>query len=171
MCKFWFKSALTLLFGWLVKCFPKWYDMTPPPTTEQIDAREKAWMQAKSYLVGTGHCYTQQLTSTNQATSDFCPNWSICSKNVQHFPQHRPTHKTMYGHGRKIFNPVFSTYSLTAKILNGFTHYLVQCLQPAGCLPFVQTILVIPRVLGLRLQTRVSYTMDKSIFEAVLIAK
>ena len=35
----------------------EWHSLVAPKTTELLDLREKAWVQAKAYLVGTGQVY------------------------------------------------------------------------------------------------------------------
>ena len=49
----------TYNFVRLIKCFPKmiWHDPVASKTMEEIDFREKAWMQTRGYPVVTGQVY------------------------------------------------------------------------------------------------------------------
>ena len=49
------KSTLTILFASEMLSKMIWHDPVAPKTMEEIDFKEKAWMQARGYPIGTGH--------------------------------------------------------------------------------------------------------------------
>ena len=79
-----------------------WHDPVAPMTTEEIDSREKDWMQAKSYPMGTGHWYYPPIVSHNHATKP----WKFCLKSVHPFKSYSWISKNMDGRTDRHTKPV-----------------------------------------------------------------
>ena len=58
-----------------------WHVPVASKTTEEIDFWQKAWVQARAYLVGTGQGPTQKLLGTDQTTPEsFIPIYQTVKK-------------------------------------------------------------------------------------------